>query len=97
MLLFIQNTLNLDSRLQIKQVTHVDIRPDQTQLKIEILSKRQKTTLYANSENLDHPIITDDIYHYLGMSISRSSDRMFLHSKPIMLRSCIKGQIDIIL
>ena len=95
--LFIQNTLNLDDRLQVKQVAHTDIRPDQNDLKTEILSKRQKSTTYANCEDPDHPIITDDIYHYLGMSISQSSDRMFLCSKPIMLRSRIKGQIDTIL
>ena len=70
--------LNLDARLQKKQVSHADICPDQNQLQTEILSRRQKCTSYANNDTPDYPMISDDEYHYLGMTISRSSDRMSL-------------------
>ena len=53
----IQNTLNADTRLQTKNLNHTEIRPDQAKLESEILTTRQQSTLYANTDPPDHPLI----------------------------------------
>ena len=93
----VECTLNVDDRLMVKQTDHSNLRPDQDALRDEILCRRQKETNYANTKPAEHPLILEDQYTYLGMTISRTNDKMSLRSKPIMLRSKNKGPVDIVL
>ena len=52
---------------------------------------------FANHSLPDHPTTDDDTYLYLGMAINCTDDTMRLKSKPLCLRSRIKGLQDTII
>ena len=91
--------MNEDPRLTCKDADkgYGSLRPDQSDLKQEIISKRQKEVSYANCEAAQNPEIRKDQFVYLGMTISRQFDTMALRSKPILLRSKSKGTVDVVL
>ena len=68
--LFVQNTLNKDHRLQVKNLKHSDIHPNQAELQSEILAQRKKTDNYADSNPPDNADTSDDMFVNLGMTIS---------------------------
>ena len=71
---FVENTLNVDSRLKIKDLTHTSIRPNADDLQKEILVTRKQTITFANVDPPDFPENLQNTYIFLGMMIDRQTD-----------------------
>ena len=63
----------------------------------EILATRQHDKTYANSLAADSPALSDDHFYYLGMTVHRNCDLLSVRTRPVQLRSRLKGCIDITL
>jgi len=96
--LWVQQKLNKDPRLVCNQKEEgKPARPNPTLLEQEILSARAKTlTSYTNTEPADHPVTCQDDYFFLGVCINQRTDTLSLRSKPLMIRTRLKGKIDVI-
>jgi len=73
---YVQNILNMDSRLDYKTSQHVDNRPNQDLLRQEILEQRKLFDFFANSDPDDYPTYHNNMYLYLGLAINRNTDRL---------------------
>ena len=86
----VQTLLNLDKTLKSKEIAHQDLRPDHLSLSKEILANRKETQPWGNTEPDDFPIISEEVYPYLGLMYNRTTDRVSLRSKQIYLKAIMK-------
>ena len=92
---YVQNILNMDSRLDYKTSQHVDDRPNQDLLKKEILEQRKLVDFFANTNPDAYPVYHKDMFLYLGLAINKLTDKLSVKPRPLCLRKKLKGAQDI--
>ena len=88
----IEDFLNQDIRLEcnkLKPERHLD------SVRKEIELTRQKFDFHKNNSPNDFPIYKDH-FKFLGLLTCKKTDALKLRSKPLSLKSCSKGSVDLV-